>query len=70
MLVKPYENFNAWYIDDFIPSESIVRAAAESFNNTIDFAFLGAWNFAQEIRNKEQDFNGKFITHVPTVKLL
>ena len=33
MLVKPYENFNAWYIDDFIPSESIVRAAAESFNN-------------------------------------
>jgi len=31
---------------------------------------LGAWNFAQEIRNKEQDFNGKFITHVPTVKLL
>ncbi len=32
MLVKPYENFNAWYIDDFIPSESIVRAASESFN--------------------------------------
>jgi len=42
----------------------------QGFNNTIDFAFLGAWNFAQEIRNKEQDFNGKFITHVPTVKLL
>ncbi len=42
----------------------------QGFNNTIDFAFLGAWNFAQEIRNKEQNFNGKFITHVPTVKLL
>ena len=31
-IVKPYENFNAWYIDDFVPSDSLVRAAAESFS--------------------------------------
>jgi len=42
----------------------------QGFNNSVDFAFLGAWNFAQEIKNKEEDFNGRFITHVPTVKLL
>tara|TARA_R110000868_G_scaffold18531_9_gene81354 strand:+ start:2620 stop:3264 length:645 start_codon:yes stop_codon:yes gene_type:complete len=31
-IVKPYSDFEAWYIDDFIPSECLVRAAAESFN--------------------------------------
>ena len=40
------------------------------FNNSVDFAFLGAWNFIKEIREKEKDFTGKFITHVPTVRIL
>jgi SAM-dependent methyltransferase len=40
----------------------------QGFDDTIDFAFLGAWNFAEEIKNKEKDFNGKFITHVPIVR--
>jgi len=42
----------------------------QGFNNSVDFAFLGAWNFAQEIKNKEEDFNGRFITHVPTTRIL
>ena len=42
----------------------------EGFNNSVDYAFLGAWNFAQEIRNKEKDFKGKFITHIPIVRLV
>lgn len=29
---KPYKNFDAWYIDDFIPSVNLVRAAANSFS--------------------------------------
>ena len=33
MLVKPHDKFDAWYIDDFIPSESMVRSAAESFDH-------------------------------------
>ena len=41
-----------------------------TLNDSVDFAFLGAWNFAQEIRDKEKDFKGKFITHVPIVRLL
>ena len=42
-------------------------------NNTVDYAFLGAWNFKKEIFNKEKKFlkrGGKFITHVPKVMTL
>ena len=40
----------------------------EGFDNSVDFAFLGAWNFADEIKDKEKDFTGKFFTHVPVVR--
>ncbi len=42
-------------------------------NNTVDYAFLGAWNFKKEIFKKEKSFlrrGGKFITHVPKVMTL
>ena len=42
-------------------------------NNTVDYAFLGAWNFKKEIFKKEENFlkrGGKFITHVPKVMTL
>ncbi len=42
----------------------------EGFDNSVDYAFLGAWNFAKEIKNKESDFTGKFFTHVPRVRIL
>lgn len=42
----------------------------EGFNNSVDCAFLGAWNFADEIRNKEKNFKGNFITHVPMARVL
>ncbi len=44
----------------------------EGFDETVDFAFLGAWNFAQEISKKESSFlkRGKFITHVPTIRII
>ena len=37
-------------------------------NGDFDFAFLGAWNFADEIKKKE--VGKKFITHVPTVRVI
>lgn len=43
------------------------------FNDSVDYAFLGAWNFKKEILKKEKNFikrGGKFITHVPEVKIL
>ncbi len=42
-------------------------------NNQVDYAFLGAWNFKKEIFRKERNFlirGGRFITHVPKVKIL
>ena len=39
----------------------------------LDYAFLGAWNFAKEIKEKEKLFfknGGKFITHVPEIKII
>ena len=42
-------------------------------NETVDYAFLGAWNFKLEIFKKEKSFlkrGGKFITHVPKVSIL
>ncbi len=45
----------------------------EGFDDSVDYAFLGAWNFAKEIIKKEQlyvDRGGKFITHVPSVRLV
>ena len=41
-------------------------------NNTVDYAFLGAWNFKKKFLKKKKIFKrgGKFITHVPKVMTL
>ena len=41
--------------------------------DSVDYAFLGAWNFKNEIIKKEKEFikkGGKFITHVPFVRII
>tara|TARA_R110002167_G_scaffold91897_3_gene247067 strand:- start:10752 stop:11951 length:1200 start_codon:yes stop_codon:yes gene_type:complete len=38
-----------------------------------DYCFLGAWNYKNEIMEKEQEFlekGGKFITHIPQVEII
>ena len=43
------------------------------FNDTVDYAYLGAWNFIKEISEKELEYTkrgGRFITHVPIVKFV
>ena len=40
----------------------------EGFNNSVDYALLGAWNFAKEIKEKEQGFTGRFFTHAPNIQ--
>ena len=42
-------------------------------NNPPDYAILFAWNHSKEIMEKEEDFmnsGGKWITHVPEVRIL
>ena len=49
-----------------------VVSPEEGFNATVDYAFLGAWNYEKEILNNEKEFlkNGRFITHVPHVRFV
>lgn len=45
----------------------------EFISNPPDYAFLFAWNHAEEIMAKEKDFvanGGKWITHIPKVQIL
>jgi methylation protein EvaC len=41
-----------------------------NFDDSIDFSFLGAWNFAEEIKKKEQNFSGRFFTHIPIMRFI
>ena len=58
----------------FTPGQHIpIISPEEGMNKSVDFAFLGAWNFKSEILKKEKKFikrGGKFITHVPSIKIL
>ena len=58
----------------FTPGMHIpILSPEKGFNESVDFAYLGAWNFKKEIMNKEKDYlkrGGKFITHVPRVKVI
>jgi len=70
------------YITDTTPSRQNkllpgvhipVVSPEEGFDNSVDVAFLGAWNFSSEIMEKEHKFlekGGEFITHVPAVRTM
>ncbi len=58
----------------FTPGQHLKIVKPEiGFNETVDYAYLGAWNFKKEIMKKEKDYikrGGKFIIHTPKVKIL
>ncbi len=82
--VLNYCNLNHKFIDYFLdttptkvgkftPGTHIPILKYSGIPNNIRFAFLGAWNFKEEIFKKERKFikrGGKFITHVPYPKVL
>ena len=50
-----------------------VIAPEKGFDNSVDVAFLGAWNYEKEILTKEDKFlknGGRFITHIPYVRII
>tara|TARA_R110000851_G_scaffold193161_1_gene343933 strand:+ start:454 stop:1617 length:1164 start_codon:yes stop_codon:yes gene_type:complete len=50
-----------------------VIAPGNSIDESVDYAYLGAWNFITEIKGNENDFidrGGKFMTHVPVVRFV
>lgn len=84
--VLNYCGINKNYIDYFIDTTitkqgkytpgthiPIIKPPTNGLDKSIDYAFLGAWNFKKEIFNKEKKFiksGGKFITHVPIPKII
>ena len=58
----------------FTPGKHVpITSPEKGFNMTVDYAFLGAWNFKKEIMSKEKNFikrGGKFITHVPKARII
>ena len=58
----------------FMPGSHLyVQKYNKILTNQADYDFLGAWNFKKEIFKKEKNFikkGGKFITHVPKVRII
>ena len=60
-------------IGKFTPGTHIPIFKYKKIPDDINFAFLGAWNFKDEIFKKEKNFikrGGKFISHVPYPKII
>lgn len=60
-------------IGKLTPGSHIPIKLTDGIDIDVDIAYLGAWNFADEIMKKEAAFinrGGKFITHVPLVKFI
>jgi len=51
----------------------IIAPPENGIADDVDYAFLGAWNYEEEILKKESAFvdrGGKFVTHVPDVRII
>jgi methylation protein EvaC len=60
-------------VGKFTPGTHIPIFKYKGIPDNVDYAYLGAWNFKDEIFKKEKEFikrGGKFITHVPYPKLI
>ena len=77
---KINKNFIKYFLDTtttkmgkYTPGTHIPILKYKGIPKNIDYAFLGAWNFKDEIFKKEKNFikrGGKFITHVPNPKII
>ena len=57
----------------FSPGTHIPVVDPSHFDESVDYAFLGAWNYFEEISRKEFEFinrGGRFITHIKDPKIL
>ena len=61
-------------VGKYMPGSHIyIKKYRKPLTKDIDYAFLGAWNFKDEILKKEKKYiknGGKFITHIPFPKII
>ena len=73
-LIQNFTDTTPEKINKYMPGKNIkILKYKKDLLKNFDYVFLGAWNFKKEIINKESKFikNGvKFITHIPTPKIL
>ena len=73
-LIQNFTDTTPEKINRYMPGKNIkILQYKKNLLKNFDYVFLGAWNFKKEIVNKESKFikNGlKFITHIPTPKIL
>ena len=77
---KINKNYIDYFVDTtqtkagkFTPGSHIPIKKYNGIPDDVDYAFLGAWNFKDEIFKKEKKFRkrgGKFITHVPHPRII
>ena len=73
-LIQNFTDTTPEKINKYIPGRNIkILKYKKNILKNFDYVFLGAWNFKKEIINKESKFikkGIKFITHIPTPKIL
>lgn len=58
-------------IGRFTPGKKIPIVSNEYFkNNPTDYCIVTAWNFAEQIMKKNQDYKGKFVIPLPELKIV
>ncbi len=72
--IKYFYDTTSFKINKYLPGTKIeIKKYRKLSKNDADYVFLGAWNFKDEIFRKEKKYiksGGKFITHIPTPKIL
>ena len=73
-IIDYFYDTTSFKINKYLPGSKIKIKKYKKLNfKNLDYVFLGAWNFKSEIFKKEKSFirnGGKFITHIPTPKIL
>ena len=73
-LIQNFIDITPEKINRYMPGKRIkILKYNKNILNNYDYIFLGAWNFKEEIFNKESEFikrGGKFITHVPKPRII
>ena len=72
--IKFFYDTTSYKIGKYLPGSKIkIKKYKKLDIKDVDYVFLGAWNFKDEIFNKEKKFikkGGKFITHIPYPRIV
>ena len=72
--IEYFYDTTSFKIDKYLPGTKIrIKKYKKLKKKGIDYVFLGAWNFKDEIFSKEKKFiddGGKFISHVPYPRVI